>query len=281
MNKLLTANFARLRKNKIFWLGTAGMFLWAVLMLAGQYQTKLSDPGFDSVLEDFFFEYAPIIGGVCAVFTSLFLGTDYSDGTIRNKIVIGHSRSSVYFSNLIVTSAACLIMNGAWILAMSTVGIVLFGWFHCNIITVLIYLLITVLMILSFTAVFTMIGMLNQNKAGVAVISLLTFLALLFLGSYCVNRLNEPEMYSGGPMITVVDGSVSTDTAEPEENPDYVRGTMRKMYAFIQDFLPTGQGIQISSLEAEHPFRMMINSLLIIVVITGAGAACFSRKDLK
>ena len=47
--------------------------------------------------------YINIIGLFMAMFTSLFIGTEYDYGTIRNKIIVGHSRTSIYFSNLSMT----------------------------------------------------------------------------------------------------------------------------------------------------------------------------------
>ena len=228
MNKLLASNFSRLWKNKVFWIGTAILFLWSTLMLISGHHAALAEPEYPRFLDDFFFQYGPVMGIFGAVFTSLFLGTDYSDGTIRNKIMIGHSRQSIYLSNLIVSTVAGMIMNAAWILSMLTVGISLFGWFTSSVTTILMYQFIAVLMIAAFASIFTFISMLNQNKASSAVITLLTFLVLLFLASYCNNRLNEPEMYSAAAVVT----SNGLELADPTQNPDYIRGSVRKVFEF-------------------------------------------------
>ena len=276
MNKLLASNFSRLWKNKVFWIGTATLFLWSTIMLLFGYRAALKAPEYSYFLDEFFFQYGPIIGIFCAVFTSLFLGTDYSDGTIRNKIMIGHSRQSIYLSNLIVSTVAGMIMNAAWILSMLTVGTSLFGWLRSSMTTILMYLFITVLMIAALASIFTFISMLSQNKASAAVITLLTFLVLLFLASYCNNRLNEPEMYSAA--VVTSNGLELTD---PTQNPDYISGNVRKMFEFFVDFLPTGQGILMSGMEAVHLWLMPLYSLLVITLTTMAGVFCFRRKDLK
>ena len=280
MNKLLASNFSRLWKNKVFWIGTAILFLWSTLMLISGHRAALAEPEYPRFLDDFFFQYGPVIGIFGAVFTSLFLGTDYSDGTIRNKIMIGHSRQSIYLSNLIVSAAAGILMNAAWILSMLTVGTSLFGWFTSSVTTILMYQFIAVLMIAAFASIFTFISMLNQNKASSAVITLLTFLVLLFLASYCNNRLNEPEMYSAAAVVT----PNGLELADPTQNPDYIRGSVRKVFEFLVYFLPTGQGILMSSMEAVHLWLMPVYSLLVIALTTMAGVSCvscFRRKDLK
>ena len=50
------------------------------------------------------------MGLVAAILTSMFIGSEYSDGTIRNKLVVGHSRMRIYLANLIVCSVACVLI---------------------------------------------------------------------------------------------------------------------------------------------------------------------------
>lgn len=271
MSRLLSACFTRLSRHKVFWLGMVIMFVWSALMLIEGNQHE------QRILDDFFFQYAPVVGGFCAVFISLFLGTDYSDGTIRNKIAVGHSRKAVYLSNMIVCLMAGIMMNAAWILAMLTIGVPLFGWPESGTIVVLGYLLITVFMIAAFVSIFTMISMLNQHKASAAVTALLTFLLILFVASYCYNRLHEPEMYSAGPVIT----RNGVELSPPRQNPDYVSGNMRRVYGFLVDFLPAGQAILMANMEAMHPLLMPLYSLIIVSSTTIVGVLIFQRRDLK
>jgi hypothetical protein len=282
MNRLLSANFARLWKNKVFWFGTAVMFIWASLLLIADYRTISTVPEYINTLDDYFFKYAPVIGGLCAVFISLFIGTDYSDGAIRNKITVGHSRKAIYLSNMIVGAAAVIVMNAAYILAVLAVGVPLFGWPESGVLDILAYLLITLFMIVAFVSIFTLTSMLNQNKASAVVTSFLVFLAILFLAGYCYGRLNEPEMTSGGIVITS-DGNTqfSSYSSEPSPNPYYISGNIRVIYEFLRDFLPTGQGILMSGMEVTHPPLMLLYSLIVITVTTIVGIFIFKRKNLR
>lgn len=96
MYKLLKANFFKLRKSMIFWLF---IFLSAGIPVISHF-LKFSNSSI-SPLDIAVTEYVIFLGIFIAFFVSLFVGREYSDGIIRNKIVNGHKRTSIYFSNLI------------------------------------------------------------------------------------------------------------------------------------------------------------------------------------
>ncbi|MDF2539427.1 MAG: hypothetical protein K0S76_2448 [Herbinix sp.] len=277
MNKLLSANFARLWKNKVFWIGTAAMFIWTALVLITEHQATLKVPQYVRTLDVYFFKYALITGGLCAVFTSLFVGTDYGDGTIRNKIIIGHTRKNIYLSNMTVCVVAGLVMSASSILAILTIGVPLFGWFDNNMM-ILVYLIISMFMITAFVSVYTLTSMLNQNKASAVAVAFLVFLAILLLAGYCYNKLSEPKMTSGGVVITTDNGIV---LSEEYPNPYYVSGNIRAIYEFVVDFLPSGQSIIISSMEVDRPLWMLLYSLIITTLTTITGIFIFKRKNLR
>lgn len=279
MSKLISADFARLWKNKLFWAEAALMFLWAVVVLVTSYRNGIKYDYTDMmVLDEFFFQQAPLIGGFCAVFTSLFLGTDYSDGTIRNKIMIGHDRKAVYLSALIVSAAAGIIINMVWVLGMLVIGIPLFGWIKAGTAVIAIHFLILLLLIISITSIFTLIGMLNHRKAGAAVISLLVFLMLLFLAAWCNQKLSEPEIYEGGYAI-LEDGTF--EEIEPYPNPYYISGNTRKAFTFALEFQPEGQGLLVGNMEVENQWRLMLYSIVVTAVTTVAGIYSFQRKNIN
>ena len=101
MNRLLTGNLIRLRKNIIFWLSLVCAMVGPLYtVLNNWYYKNLWDMsmGADTAFllsgADYFFVIA------LAVVISLFVGTEFSDNTIRNKLIAGHTRVSVFLSNL-------------------------------------------------------------------------------------------------------------------------------------------------------------------------------------
>ena len=78
MRKLLTANLMRIKKSKLFWslCGiSAAISLYMIVDALANRSTSI-----DTQLVSFVL----IAEIASAIFTSLFLGTEYGDGTIRN-----------------------------------------------------------------------------------------------------------------------------------------------------------------------------------------------------
>ena len=277
MRELLNANLSRLLKSKALWAAAAVLLIWSAgSMLNGCRQAAMSEMTSSPLfLDHYYFELAPLLGLFGAVFISLFLGTEYSDGTIRNKIVVGHSREGIFLANFIACLTASLVFFGAWLLG-GLVGIPFLGGFHMPAAQLLCCLLLAVLFTTALCALFTALGSVFSNKATGAATAILVFLALLVLASVLYNRLSEPEMYSG--MVMTAQGM---EMSEPTPNPDYLSGSARTVCEVLLELLPTGQGILLANLEIAHPLRMALFSLLIIGCAVGAGIFVFRRKDLK
>lgn len=276
MNKLLSAGFARLRKNHVFWFGIVFMMLTGIYTSLMSY-AKMKETGYSCTLENGFFNYAVYIGIVSSVFCGLFIGTEYSDGAMRNKIVIGHTRGSIYLSNYIVCAAAGLCLCLANMIPYLCIGVPLLGSFETDVKKMILLVLCTFFMTLALSAIYTVIAMLNQNKAVVASVCILSAFLLLFAGSYINSRLTEPETYPA--YITLVNGEFVEEDDIP--NPNYLRGTKREVYEFLYDFIPGGQAIQYVCLEAENPQLLMLYSGIIVIAATGLGLFFFRKKDLK
>ncbi len=279
MSRLLSAGFMRLWKSRVFWTLVAGMFLWSLFMVYGNHTECIAKGEADDTLTNFFFGYGVIIGGAVSIFASLFFGTDYSDGTIRNKIIIGHSRKSIYMSNFIISVAAGVVMTAAWILAMLAVGVPVCGWNGFDAVQALVYLAVSFFMIVAFAAVFTAFGMLLSNRSVAVIVSFLVFLFWLQCGAYIYSRLREPEVEPIYTMVTK-DGVEKITDASYIENPTYVRGTQREVYTRILEFMPTGQALFLMQNEVTDVSFMIFSSLVITVAVTLGGIVCFGRKDL-
>lgn len=277
MTKLLSAGFARLRRSKIFWLGMLFMLGIAVFVIVQQHYLSIKN-GFAIKLDGFILGFAVVIPILSAVFSSLFLGTEYSDGTMRNKLVVGHSRAAIYLSSLVLSIAAALLMCAAFLLGVCAVGIPLLGGLGIGLSAFLAMLLGCAVMVCAVCAILTAACMLIASKAIVAIVCILGMLGLQIAAIEIEARLAEPEFYSN--VIFSVDG-VLQQSENQTPNPGYLTGAKRAAYELAYDILPTGQAMQYGDMRAEHLWQMPLYSLAIVAVSTGAGLFFFKRKDLK
>ena len=190
MNKLLSAGFFRLKKNLLFWLSMVFMAIAGISFPLAAYADS-QKYGLVYTLEGNFFTSAVFAVILSSVFCSLFIGADYSSGTIRNKVIAGHNRVSLYLANLVICIAACLLMTAAYSAAYLATGLPLLGTFTISAKTVMTFVAILLCLIIAASALFTVISMLIRSKASSAVTCILLAFILLFAGTYLNARLNE------------------------------------------------------------------------------------------
>lgn len=279
MSRLLSADFAKLKKNKFFWLCMAGMAVFALFMKILDYVSmrEYSDsvPSFESLL----LIYTLVIGFLMAAFVSLFVGTEYSDGTIRNKLIIGHTRVSIYLSNLITCFAAGVMMCLAYLIPALAVSALLCRSDSTDFRMLLLMILYSFVLTLAFTSLYTLAGMICQNKALTAVITILVICFFSVASIYISAKLNEPETY---PEISALADGRTVTSARQVPNPGYVRGTQREVYQFLNDFLPTGQSVILTRGDTEASTPLLpVYSACIAVAASGIGIFIFRKQDIK
>ncbi len=269
MNRLINANFMRLFKGKIFWVSMA---VTLIMCVPNAIQSAINA---HVPLEKFYFDFVPNISILCATFISLFFAREYSDGTIRNKIICGHSRTEIYFANLLTSVFVCEIFFILGAIGNLTV-VPLCGFFSCELSVVAIYLALGSLLTAALSSVLTLTVMLITGARS-GTITIMHVLVLILVSSSFYNMLCEPEMTSG--VILSVDGVMQP--APPEPNPHYIDGFARDILEFLVDLTPEGQSVLIADLNADRPLRMVICSCCVIVLSIIIGLLFFKRKDVK
>lgn len=277
MNNLLTANFARLKKDKFFWLTVIVMTGWGLFAAGMQiYNAMKYKMAYEIIMDSILFGYCPAVGVVCAVFSSMYIGSDYSDGTVRNKLIVGHKRSSIYLSNLITVLTVMIFSCVLYLISVSALGFPFIKEITMDFKTAVTLILCSIPMIIAYSAIFTAISMTNQNKAVVAIISIILAFGLFFAATLIRSMLEAEPMISTGYEITA-DGELIMGEYVP--NPHYLTGMKRKLFEFLYDFLPSGQSEQFMS--GEYSVIMPVYSLIITVVSTFAGIGIFKKKNIK
>lgn len=276
MRKLLSADLYRLKKDRTFWFCMLAMSGIGVFEAVMQYIDKVRYGSEEYFLDDTLFVYMILIAICSAIFGSLFCGTDYSDGTIRNKLIVGHTRSAVYCSNWIVHVAALLLMTLAYLIPAVTLGAVLLEPPQASVEVILFFMFIGLFTILAYASVFLMLSMLITKKANAAVIALLVCILLFGLAIVIQGKLEAPEYISAYSLT--VDGIEQT---EPEPNPKYLQPEARRVYQCLLELLPTGQSMELFIMNPVNPLFMVLSSIAVSVAATLSGIFLFRKKDLK
>lgn len=271
MLKLLHAGFSRLHKSRLLLLCMTAAFAVSSLFLLQIGGSEESVWALDEAL----LQILPFLPVLYAAFIGLFLGVEYQDGTMRNKIVAGHTRSAVYLSQLLTAMLGCLGILLAWALS-AAVGAVRLGWFVAPWTELLLRAAVILMTMTAMAAILTLFAMLITNRAVSGVTVILTVFALLLLSSYLYNALCEPELLSAAIMT-----ETGYEVGEPMPNPNYIGGTLRAAYQFLSEALPSGQAILLANQELTRPGLSLCASLCIALLMTGAGIAVFRRNDLK
>lgn len=281
MNKLLRANFTRLWKNKLFWGCIIFMFADAVNTVVSQFITFKRNGGERSLYftERLALDQTVAVSIITAIFVGLFIGTEYSNGTMRNKLIIGHSRMAIYFSNLAVCIAAAVMIHVTYVATALLGGLIAFGNIFTQMDVFIKLFAVSLIVVTAFAAMLLPISThITSKSAGVTTTIMLTLVLLIF-AVMISQGLSEPEVYEA---YTIIDAN-GEEIYEPEmKNPFYVSGVQRKVYEVLYDVLPTCHAarIQLDDMP-ENPAVIPLWSAAVIVVTTACGAVFFRRKDLK
>ena len=278
MNKLIRAEFYRLFKSKLFYALSGVFAVFATLMRLYVYFAGKASGA--SVTTDVgIFGYVIIIGVATAIFCSLFIGTEHNDGTIRNKLVVGHTRFNVYISKLIVCFTAGVIFEAIYLIFSIGIGIPLSGLLKTDAKTLISIMLIVLVLTLAFTSIFVMIAMIMHSKSSIAVISLIISFMMIFLASGIMSALNEPEEFEA---YSYTENGV-THYEEAMKNPNYLQGIKRQTVEFFYDFLPGCQSMRLAGAneDPESSGIFAFYSAIIILYTTASGIIVFKKKDLN
>ena len=277
MRNLLSAGFARLWRCKTLWLSCLFLAGGTLMAIWTRYSERV-EYGYSSNLDTAFTYYVLFIAILIPIVCTMFIGTDFADGTIRNKMVCGHNRSSLYLSNLILCSVASLIMCTVAVVPGLCVGLPLLGGFNMGPVRAVLFFIGVYTLSLVWAALFSLLAMLVRSRTVSVVAAMLLSLALLAAGAYLEGRLEAEPTITG--FTVIVEGEVFEGEEYP--NPAYLpEGPVRTAFQFFSDFTPGGQTLQHIEQRAKRPEVLIAYDAALFVLITGAGLALFRRKDIK
>lgn len=273
MRNLLQANLRRMVRSRAFLIAVLAELAYTALVVLvcwDHYATGRGKYTLEAILTAGYslMGYLPIPTLIVAPLLSVYLGADYSDNTLRNKLIVGHTRTEVYLADLLSCMLAAvaldvlyLILAGALcvypVLGMSGVLLrVSFG-------QMLAWIAVALLARTAYAALVKLLVTALGNRTAASIAALLLVVGATLL---CASAFSE---------IAYIERGLAG--AYPVEN-----GEVRlAFWHTLVDILPTGQYIQVSRLDTPNLWRMPLLSLGVAAVSTGIGTALFRRKDLK
>lgn len=278
MSKLLRANMARLWKNRAFRLCFLLLAAFGAVQRVGLRMDK--EP---HCLDETFWINALAIGVFLSVFISLFIGAEFDEGTIRNKIVIGHTHSAIYLANTAVCILAGWLMSLGYLASSLLVGIPLLGFFHTGLPTIFLQGVCVFALSAAYAAIYCFVAMLSPSRAVTAIVCILLSFLLLFAGTAVSNRLDESEYYYIPTEPEEFLGMDDPQNFDLIPNPYYLEETERPVYSTLMEVLPGGQSLQLSGMldESRRYGTKLLASLGWVILSGCCGVLLFQKRDLR
>ena len=284
MYKLLKASFFRLKKNKVFW----GIVIITII-LAISFLVNSMKNEFKYKIDSILFNNIQIIGLFIAVFTSLFIGTEYAYGTIRNKIIAGHTRRSIYLTNWLVSVVAGILIEFIYLAVVAIIGIPLIGGIEIAVSDLIPILLEIIMVIIVFCSIFTAITLICSDITLSTTICMLLFIMMFIVAGSLSTVITSKETID----TTYHDENGTLYILESKPNPNYPNEMTRIICNFFYHVLPTGQMMEISgqindlsgktvdtnqNSENSSVTTVVTYALGVILVVNGIGIFIFNKK---
>lgn len=260
MNRLLTGNLIRLRKNIVFWLSLVCALIGPLYTILNNWYYKNiwdmcihADTAFLLTGADYFFMIA------LAVVISLFVGTEFSDNTIRNKLIAGHTRIFVLLSNVIASIVIAVAMYLASV-AATCIGIPLFDKFELPIDKLIMQMACAVVSVSVLAVFICTVTMVIGNRVVSVIVSMLSVIGM---------QLIPPALWANVGYYTE-NGLLDTFRA--------------RIDVLLYDWLPTCQMYRLNSIVEDIPKNIHlfpVYSAISILVIGTIGIILFKKKNLK
>lgn len=220
---------------------------------------------------------------------SCFVGTDYFDGTVRNKIAAGYSRTDIYLANFIANAAAGCILFTIYIIPAWCTGRLYLGKLQVFIRSeMVIYILLLYVLMIALAGICTMVSMLISNEALAVILCIGIMVALLLLSIWLIWSLDAPEYFE--PAFEGDDGTYiirGITYHAGDLNPYYVGGVQRALDKFLLNFLPGGAFMNFflymndTELFCMNVGICFLGAAFFAAVSTITGVILFKRKELK
>lgn len=240
---------------------------------------EISMAGYENAIIPFYpAEYVILLFFASAVFTHIIVSTEKSDGGWRNKISIGVKRIYIYMASWIVSALFALLSTSLFVLTDYILRTI---WGNSHTKNYIApgnkFIVLTLVWVLAFSALYTLINVYFSMKIFGLVVSLLAFWGFIGIRSLCQARLDEPyKKYFVNE---------ETGLEEYEENPYYVTGNVRKALVYISERVPIVYNDMTDDTSdrkiSKHVDKIQKKTAIVFLLTsTVIGIVSFERKEI-
>ena len=191
------------------------------------------------------FEWTMVLTLLISALGGLYISKDYTQNTIRNKIIVGHTRFSIYLSKQIAVTLMYISCSILYIFSSIISNIMFIGYNNLNKEALLTGILVTIFVIIVLSTITTFIAMTIKKESG-GLMPLLVMFVMMMLSAWI---------------------------------PEFVKGNAIDI---INDIVPTSQMMLLNIQTVDpHPLRHISYSLLLILVFFNSGYLIFKNSDLN
>ena len=194
---------------------------------------------------DGIFEWSMVLTLLISALGGLYISRDYTQNTIRNKIIVGHNRFEIYLSKQIAVT----------LMYLACIGLFMAGTIISN---------------------FIFVGTTGLNKDALWTGILVSIFVVIVLATITVFIAMSLKRETGGLMPLLVMFVMMMLSAWI---PEFVKG---KAIDILNDIIPTSQMMLLNIQTADpHPLRHILYSLLLAIIFFTSGYAIFKKSDLN
>ena len=201
-------------------------------------------------------------GLVLAALVGFYAGEDFSEGTVRNKIVTGNQRSHIFVSQMLCVWSAALTIYVLTVLLTVCTGVPLFAH-DVGAKEIMSCFGLGCLTVLAMGSLFYLITMWIGNRSVAVTICMGMAFVMLFLCLHTNQTLMQQPIKDGVANI------------------HYVSGAKRICYELLHDINPMGQIAQLSEMKYLNAFRWILTDIVWMLFSAVAGTYIFNKKDIR
>ncbi len=241
MSKLLYDNLVRMSRS--FMLKMCLLFFIAVPaihIILSKNNPRVTEYGSINI-EGLFF-----IPMVFSVLAGTFLAHDYLQNTIRNKLIVGHTRTNIYISNLLCISAYLFIMVILYEAVAMGIGIPVINDKSLDGDIITKNMLFVIPMLISISSITVFLGMTLKSNAGTMALFMFFYASMAF-GIFAI---------------------------DPEMSYDWIKE--------VAKWLPSAQLMMLNNAQVvDEPVLKIVYAAIVTAATTGGGLVLFKKADLK